>query len=112
MRLEFLSVTNDERTPFADNEPAECLLSATGEQALKMPIPFTTDGTHNTIVYPNGKGHLHFEYGQRFRLSCTTAKFEAADLQEAGDAQVTCEGDDRLGYKGRTYRYAATLSFS
>lgn len=76
-----------------------------------MPLLFTTNGPHNTVVYPDDKERLRLEHGQSFKLSCTTAKFALADLQEASEAQVTCEGNDRLGYKGRTYRCVVTSFF-
>lgn len=76
-----------------------------------MPILFTTDGPRNTVVYPDDEGCLRLKKGQSFKLSCTTVKFVSKDFEEVSDVQVTCEGGDRLGYKGQTYRYASTSSF-
>lgn len=77
------------------------------DDALKMPVPFTSNGKRNSLVYPDNKGRLNVKYGSSIKLSCTKSNFTSKKLQDAGDeALVTCVGGDSLMYRGQTLRYA------
>lgn len=84
----------------------DCSLWVPEDDALKMPIPFTTNGKNYSIIYADKKGHLKVKYRHSFKLSCATAKFALAELRNNSEVLVNCAGEDLLYYGKKTYRYA------
>lgn len=83
----------------------DCLLSVSDRNALKMPVPYVSNGLHASIIYPNKEGRLHLKIGRSFKLSCAKSKFASTDLMGESEALVTCVGGDKLLHGRRTYRY-------
>lgn len=77
------------------------------DNALKMPVTFTSNGKHSSLIYPDNKGRLNIKYRHSFKLACTKSNFSSASLRNnGGEALVTCAGGNSLVYRGRTHEYA------
>lgn len=94
----------NENVSSAGNKKAnDCLLwTDDRELALKMPIPFTTNGKRHSIVYPDDKGRLPVRYGKSFKLSCATSEFASAELRNVSEVLVNCAGGNQLRHRGKT----------
>jgi len=105
-----LSTTVHSIKDYAENKPRnadarDCALWLPDDQALAMPIPFTSNGSRHWIMYPNKKGRLNVKFGHNFKLSCTSSGFASSRFGHDGDAPVTCAGGDLLRHNEHTYRY-------
>lgn len=84
----------------------DCLLwTDNKELAIKMPIPFTTNGKRHSIIYPDDKGRLPIHYGKSFKLSCATSEFASAELRNVSEVLVNCVGGNQLRHRGKTCKY-------
>lgn len=88
-----------------ENVDSYCELSTDLYNAEKMPVPFTKNGSHFTILYPDVDDKMMFKTGYKFRLLCSQTQFLHANINNISELEVSCAGNNKLLYNGYNYTY-------